>query len=146
MKRVLATFVMAAVCGSQCFAADTAQPPAKPHEKTDAPVAAAPSDKGAAKPSDVKEVAAKEGAAKDVATKEGALKEVSVKEESWVGTFSKKDDQNVEFTAGGKTYEVIGAIEKELIKESGKEMKVTGSIDTDGALKVAKAEPVKVTK
>lgn len=141
MKRVLATFVMAAVCGSQCFAADTAQPPAKPHEKTDAPVAAAPSDKGAAKPSDVKEVAAKE-----VATKEGALKEVSVKEESWVGTFSKKDDQNVEFTAGGKTYEVIGAIEKELIKESGKEMKVTGSIDTDGALKVAKAEPVKVTK
>lgn len=126
MKRVLATFVIAAVCGSQCFAADTAQPPAKPHEKTDAPEATVQSDEGAAKSSDVKEVAAKE--------------------ESWVGTFSKKDDQNVEFTAGGKTYEVIGAIEKELMKEAGKEMKVTGSIDTDGALKVAKAEPVKVTK
>jgi hypothetical protein len=131
MKRLLATCVMTAVCVPQCFAADTAQPPTKAKDKVEAPAAAVPSEKGAAKPAEAKEA---------------AVKEAVVKEESWVGTFSKKDNENVEFTAGGKTFEVIGAIEKELVKEAGKEMKVTGTIDSDGALKVAKAEPVKVTK
>ena len=152
MKLVLASCVVAGMCVSHCFAADsTAGDTAESlkNAKTESSVVAHKDGAKKHAKSAATAVSGTEGAsAKDsaVAAESAPGKESVQKQESWIGTFSKKDDENVEFVAGGKTYEVTGAIEKELLKEVGKEMKVTGSIDTEGALKVAKAEPVKVVK
>jgi len=69
----------------------------------------------------------------------------AAKEETWTGKIEKKDATNVEFVAGGKKYDVNGAIESQLMKEVGKEVKLTGTMN-GMTITAVKAEPVTVTK
>ena len=69
------------------------------------------------------------------------------KEESWTGKIIKKSATEVEFEAGGKKYDVTGAIEKDLIKDEGKEMQISGIMnEKKDSIQVSKAEPVSVHK
>lgn len=54
------------------------------------------------------------------------------KTETWTGMIKAgKDAHNVEFVAGGNTYELTGATEAHLLKEIGKPVELTGTMSTD---------------
>ena len=68
----------------------------------------------------------------------------AAKEQTWTGKIEKKDATNVEFVAGGKKYDVTGAIEAQLAKdEIGKEVKLTGIMSADSkTIAAEKFEPI----
>jgi hypothetical protein len=136
MKRVIAGAVVASMVAMNVYAESAAKPESKTPAKNE--VAA------------TKEVTKKEalGAKNEAAPSteaKPAVQPVSG-EESWTGKIEKKDATNVEFVADGKHYDITGAAEKELLKESGKEMKITGKMTDDKSIEVVKAEPVTAVK
>jgi hypothetical protein len=67
-----------------------------------------------------------------VAVSAFAADTTATKTETWTGTIKAGTDaKNVEFVAGGNTYEVTGTTEANLLKEIGKNVELTGTMSAD---------------
>ena len=67
-----------------------------------------------------------------VATSAFATDAAMTKAETWTGTIKAgADAHNVEFVAGGNTYEITGTTEAHLLMEIGKPIQLTGKMSAD---------------